>query len=724
MFESIERTWDWAGKGKIFLALLTMGWLVAEPAPAVSGPDSGSTADHTKFKQLNVKFKSGPEVTRACLECHTKAAKQIHQTKHWQWSYTNPVTGQRLGKRYVINNFCIAAMPNIASCSSCHIGYGWKDDTFDFTSEENVDCLVCHDTTGQYSKKVLRNPGKRRPRLEKFAQNVGPTSRRSCGACHFAGGGAKAVKHGDIDPTLVHPDFFVDVHMDADGLDFSCSTCHTSDQHEVRGSRYTPNAVDDHGVDIPGKSDGSRATCRSCHGDTPHQHDAKLNDHMDKIACQTCHIPEFSRGNYGSKIWWDWSAAGRLKPDGTPLTEEDERGFETYSSKKGAFRWGKRVAPEYRWFSGTIRYTLLGETVNPGGIVPINTFLGDPASDGLRIWPVKVMRGKQPYDTGLNTLAAPLTTGKDGYWKTFDWDRAITLGMQAVNLPYSGKYGFVETEMLWPITHMVAPADEALACDACHSQGGRLATISELYIPGRDTNPWVERIGLLLVSLTGAGVAVHALLRLLLRKKDTAAAVKEKTRVYMFKRFERFWHWAQGLLIMVMLVTGFEIHGTYTLLGFEEAVWWHTTTAWTLIGLWAFAIFWHFTTGEWRQYIPTRERFMSIARYYSADIFRNRPHPFKPTPSRKLNPLQRIAYLFFVLLLAPAIWITGLLYLYYSLWGEWGLTWLDLGTVAAIHVLVAYLLAVFFVGHAYMTTMGHSLWGHIKAMITGWEELD
>jgi hypothetical protein len=28
------------------------------------------------------------------------------------------------------------------------------------------------------------------------------------------------------------------------------------------------------------------------------------------------------------------------------------------------------------------------------------------------------------------------------------------------------------------------------------------------------------------------------------------------------------------------------------------------TAAWVLIVLWLFAIFWHITTGEWRQYIP------------------------------------------------------------------------------------------------------------------------
>ena len=60
---------------------------------------SKSTADHTKFKELQKNFKDGPEVTEACLECHTEAAKQVHATKHWTWEFLNPQNKQRLGKK-------------------------------------------------------------------------------------------------------------------------------------------------------------------------------------------------------------------------------------------------------------------------------------------------------------------------------------------------------------------------------------------------------------------------------------------------------------------------------------------------------------------------------------------------------------------------------------------------------------------------------------------------
>jgi hypothetical protein len=47
--------------------------------------------------------------------------------------------------------------------------------------------------------------------------------------------------------------------------------------------------------------------------------------------------------------------------------------------------------------------------------------------------------------------------------------------MAYTGAPYSGSYGFIETEMYWPITHMVAPASESLTCQGCHvEEGGHL----------------------------------------------------------------------------------------------------------------------------------------------------------------------------------------------------------------------------------------------------------
>ncbi|RLA19627.1 MAG: cytochrome B, partial [Gammaproteobacteria bacterium] len=77
------------------------------------------------------------------------------------------------------------------------------------------------------------------------------------------------------------------------------------------------------------------------------------------------------------------------------------------------------------------------------------------------------------------------------------------------------------------------------------------------------------------------------------------------SQVMMYGVFERFWHWAQAALMLTLLFTGFNIHGTHHFFVFEQAVNIHIISAWILMGLWVFAIFWHFTTGEWKQYIPS-----------------------------------------------------------------------------------------------------------------------
>lgn len=195
-------------------------------------------------------------------------------------------------------------------------------------------------------------------------------------------------------------------------------------------------------------------------------------------------------------------------------------------------------------------------------------------------------------------------------------------------------------------------------------------------------------------------------------------------RIYIFKRFERFWHWSQALLIMFMMVTGFEIHGLYSLFGFESAVDFHTTAAWALITLWVFAIFWHFTTGEWKQYIPTLNKADAMLKYYLTGIFTHAEHPFRQSTLTKHNPLQRLAYLFVKLMINPLLWVTGILYLFYSSWVAWGIGWLSLEWVASLHVIGAFMMLVFFIAHVYLGTAGHTATSHIKAMITGWEELD
>jgi len=232
--------------------------LLLAPLLLSGGFAQASTADHTLFEALQGPFASGEEVTRACLSCHSKAASQVMATRHWTWDYINPDTGQRLGKKTMLNGFCIGDRSNEAFCQSCHIGYGWKDASFDFTDESKVDCLACHNT-GNYLKlaglaghpPLVRSetaPGSGKfvepVDLAAVARQIGATSRRTCGTCHYYGGGGDGVKHGDLDSSLNSPPPELDVHMAADGLDFACSTCHVAEEHRIAGSRINVTASD------------------------------------------------------------------------------------------------------------------------------------------------------------------------------------------------------------------------------------------------------------------------------------------------------------------------------------------------------------------------------------------------------------------------------------------------------------------------------------------------
>ena len=505
---------------------------------ATAKKKSKSTADHSKFEELDVKFGSGPEVTKACLECHTEAAKQLHGTKHWKWDYINPDTNQHLGKHNVINNFCTSVPSNYKFCTACHIGYGWEDDKFDFTAEEKVDCLVCHDTTGKYKKlpglaghpnyKTMEWPpksGKFRPPtdLKLIAQNVGKTSRATCGACHFRGGGGDAVKHGDLDSSLTNPDKYLDVHMDAKGLNFACSKCHTSDEHEVAGSRYQVTAKDDQGHLIPGsKDDRNTATCVACHDNAPHEGNlSKMNEHTDKLACQVCHIPAYARGNVHTKMTWDWSTGGKMDANGKPMKIKGSEGKVLYDSKKGDFTYDRYVIPEYQWFNGEVKWTLPDDTFDPNEVVKVNSFTGSADDGKSRVWPTKVFRGKQMYDKVNNKLViTSLSDDKESaLWKNFDHKKAVEYGMNYVGKEFSGEVGFIETEMSWPITHMVAPKEDAVDCHQCHKENGRLANIEGLYIPGANNTPLLDKLMLAIAFLTLIGVLFHGALRYIMHKR-------------------------------------------------------------------------------------------------------------------------------------------------------------------------------------------------------------
>jgi len=201
----------------------------------------------------------------------------------------------------------------------------------------------------------------------------------------------------------------------------------------------------------------------------------------------------------------------------------------------------------------------------------------------------------------------------------------------------------------------------------------------------------------------------------------------QKKQVYVYKAFERFWHWMQAILIFFLAFSGFEIHGSYTFFGFQDAVKYHNIAAYMLIVLIVFAIFWHFSTGEWRQYVPSFNNIAAQLNYYIFGIFKNSPHPTKKTVLTKLNPLQKLTYFGLKILVIPVIVTSGLLYMLYRYPQRHGIEALNIESlelIAIIHTIAAFLLLSFIITHLYLITTGEKVTTNLKAMLTGYEELD
>jgi octaheme c-type cytochrome (tetrathionate reductase family) len=472
--------------------------------------DIETKVDHSQFEILQQDFERPQDLTAACLSCHNKRDDELMASAHWRWERESELPNGR-GTVSIGNN---------GSCMRCHIGYGWKDKTFDFEDPTNLDCLVCHDNTNTYKKRkggagMPSTPENATaefpvPDYNYIAKNVGKPLKENCGFCHFHGGGGNNVKHGDLEEAMLDCSREVDVHMAKAGQDMSCNDCHLTERHNITGRAYSVSS-----------ENNNRATCEHCHTNKPHN-DKVIDLHNHKVACQTCHIPVYAKVN-PTVMYWDWSVAGRTDENGNPITEYDVNHKYSYLSIKGRFVWDDHVKPEYFWFNGTADHYLYGDTISEIP-VQINSLMGKYEDSDAKIWPVKVHRGKQPYDVItkeiVNVKVFAEKKGEGAFWEDLKWDTAIQLGMEYAGRYYSGQHDFVSTEMYWPLNHQVSPKEQTLKCIDCHTRGedGRLANLAGFYLPGRDYAKGVDYTGFILIIISIIGVVVHSLMRLFYKK--------------------------------------------------------------------------------------------------------------------------------------------------------------------------------------------------------------
>jgi thiosulfate reductase cytochrome b subunit len=161
---------------------------------------------------------------------------------------------------------------------------------------------------------------------------------------------------------------------------------------------------------------------------------------------------------------------------------------------------------------------------------------------------------------------------------------------------------------------------------------------------------------------------------------------------------------------------------------FRYMVWLHNMLALILLVNAALSLFYHLTSGAIQQFIPRPYGFFDQAilqtKYYLYHIFKGGPHPLEKTRTQKLNPLQQVTYFGLLNVLLPLQIITGGLMWGVQQWPQVAQMLGGLPLLAPVHTLVAWLFATFIVAHVYLTTTGPTVLTDIKAMLTGWEDVE
>ncbi len=194
----------------------------------------------------------------------------------------------------------------------------------------------------------------------------------------------------------------------------------------------------------------------------------------------------------------------------------------------------------------------------------------------------------------------------------------------------------------------------------------------------------------------------------------------------------RLWHWINALCFLVLIVTGIQLRyrELVGIMPFRTAVDIHNFFGFLLTGIYFLYFVYYLATGKIRLYIPDlnlKRLLMSMliqAKYYGYGIFIGDKNPFHAAPDNKFNALQKLSYDVVMGVLMPLQIITGVL-----LWNVKGLAkWITMAgglkIVDITHVFVSICFLTFIFIHVYLATLGTTPLEHIKAMFTGYEEVE
>lgn len=459
------------------------------------------------FKQLG--GYKGPE---ACYACHQKEYKDVKESYHvHQGRITkdgkiahDPKEAVDIGmynRWYSLSNTDRVKTPEYqwrlmeaVYCAQCHPGGGVLE-----PYGMDVDCLICHQQTGYKGGKglgktpagldsegfVVQSNGARMAELmmagadaggdmekldlshipakamEGVQLKVGKPTPDNCNFCHWKSDSKRGTHYG------LYKGASTDVHY-SQGM--TCQECHVTDKHQIGKGRVVDNAGSP-------EFRGTMKTCVDCHGEEPHQgEDADdLNMHMERIACETCHIPKTSPGTVSvnwklgmdmpkmMKLYHYMMPVARLMGMANPekMTEQMDEMVGCYKTKNlSGFK------PVYTWNN---RETICTDIPHPTGSID------DPDS---RITPFNVITISL-FDDGTTPEVVENPNGHAlGYPvpRTFV-SRAGGKGKRDTTLEQmrswnNGQYKSAiirNTPQYFSLYHSIAPAADAVKCNDCHT---------------------------------------------------------------------------------------------------------------------------------------------------------------------------------------------------------------------------------------------------------------
>lgn len=203
-------------------------------------------------------------------------------------------------------------------------------------------------------------------------------------------------------------------------------------------------------------------------------------------------------------------------------------------------------------------------------------------------------------------------------------------------------------------------------------------------------------------------------------------------KVYVHPLPVRIWHWSNMVFFVLLILTGVQIRyvGAIDVIPFRGAVIAHNWIGFLLMASYLLWLVFYLFSDKKKAYHPVlnpmqyfRQSLRQI-RYYGYGIFAGEPNPHHVSPYHKFNPLQLLAYQVIMLLLLPLQLYTGLLMWDVELFSGLVAASGGVRVLDTVHVLVF----IFFVGyilvHPYLATLGHTPTAHIRAMVTGYEDVD